>query len=185
MTQITVFPTQNIEGVDLTATYTVSTSTPEYPALPFTVGTRVIASVGSEWIFATAIGTINQYDVCWIDNTFAAVRQISGSVSTTGATGNVGTPGFFGFWQNAQITSGTSGWFMISGKPTINVAGSTSANVNLWTSDTSGLLTSSANTASQAIALGVVLVNNISGSTASSQIAIANMPTVLRKSVSF
>ena len=43
---------QNIEGVNFSDTYApISAATPDVPGLPFTVGTRVVGSGGSVWMF--------------------------------------------------------------------------------------------------------------------------------------
>lgn len=169
------FIVQNELGIDLSQTYTVSTATPEYPGLPFAVGTRVVATNGSEWIFVTASATIAQYAAVWIDPTFAAVGPVGGSA---GSRPEIGA-GMVGFCQVAGVISGVSFWAMISGEPTILVS-SAGITVPLYTNDTAGTLTGTTNTASHSQIMGVVCVVTASGSTASATSCFAAFPVVSR-----
>ena len=169
------FNTSNSLGVNLGGIYAaVSTSTPEIPALPFKIGTHVLGNDGSEWIFATAGGVINQYEVVMIDSAFAALSIVGGS----GAEAN---QKIVGFYQNSTALAATdSAWFMIRGKPTINVLGSCAKDVQLYTTNTSGALDDATTTGSQFPVFGVTLTTTIGG-TASSNVAVAMFPTVGQK----
>lgn len=167
-------PTQSIEGVDLTALYdAISTSTPEIPAWPFVVGTRVTATDGSQWMFITAGGGINQYDVVKIvQTTFTATQMLGGAASEVPSR-------IVGFYQNSTaMTSGQAGWVMISGKPRINVLGSCVKNVQLYTTDTSGKLDDAVVTGSQFPIRGVYIASTNPSATATSIQATAMFPTV-------
>lgn len=181
-----VFPTiitQGMEGADLGAisqTYTQtsassSTNSPDYPGYPFTLGTRVVASNGSEWIFGTTAGTIAQYQTVIINSSWSAT--LVGGAGAATAVPEAGA-GFIGFWQNAtSLTSGLAGWFMISGSPTVLVA-SAGVTVPLYTSDTAGALTGATNTVSHYQISGITCVVTASGSTASATLTVANSVSV-------
>ena len=168
------FPTQSIEGVDLTAIYdAISTSTPEIPAWPFKVGDRVVATDGSNWMFCTAGGGINQYDVVKIvQTTLSATQMLGGAASEVPSR-------IVGFYQNATaMTSGQAAWFMISGKPRINVLGACVKNVQLYTTDTSGKLDDAIVTGSQFPIRGVYIASTNPSATATSIQATAMFPAI-------
>lgn len=169
------YTSQSIEGVDLTATYAAISlvTAPETPALPFTVGTRVIATNGSEWIFATTTTSIAQYATVWIDSTFAAVANVGGA----GTAPPEGTAGFPAFHQNAALTTGMSSWFMISGVPTLLVT-SAGTTVPLYTCDVAGTLSGLTASGSHYQISGVTCVVTASGSTASQTQCVANAVSV-------
>jgi hypothetical protein len=62
------YAAQSIEGVDVTGIYTIynqavgesATNSPDYPAFPFKLGTQVVCTDGSRWIFADTTTTIAQ-----------------------------------------------------------------------------------------------------------------------------
>lgn len=168
------FVVQNEAGIDLTATYVISTSTPEYPAAPFAVGTRVTATNGSVWVFVQANGTIAQYNAVWVDPTFALVVNVGGA----GLRPEIG-PGQIGFCQASGVASGTYFWCMIAGEPIVNVA-SAGVTVPLYTLDTAGALSGVTNTASHSQVMGVVCYVTASGSTASATQVYAAFPVISR-----
>lgn len=176
----TTWPVAGVEGVDLTTTYAAIslTTAPEYPALPFTTGTRFVATDGSEWMFGTAGGTIALYDTVWINCTSAGLVATS-VVSITGAIVAAAAAGFVGFAPKTAFTSGQSGWFMISGAPIINAI-SAGITVPLYTSDTAGALSGTTASASHYQVMGVGLVVTASGSTASATQAVASHPMLRR-----
>lgn len=172
------YTTQSIEGVNLGAIYAAydqtaaisSTNTPDNPGPPFTVGTEVVATDGSIWVFAKASGGINQYDVVMMDVAYSSVKQILG-----GAAAEV-TKLRIGFYQNATaLVANNYAWFMVSGIPTINVLGSCAKAVQLYTTDTSGKLDDGIITGSQYPIRNVFLTTTI-GSTASFNTAQAAWP---------
>lgn len=176
----TTWPTSGIEGVDLTAVYAAIslTTAPEAPGLPFTTGTRVVATDGSEWMFGTAGGTITLYDTVWINCTSAGAIATS-VLSITGAIVAAAAAGFVGFSPKTAFTSGQSGWFMISGAPIINAISAGIA-VPLYTSDTAGALSGTTASASHFQVQSVGLVVTASGSTASATQAVASHPAIRR-----
>lgn len=175
------FVTQSIEGVALGTIYPApynaanaisTTNDPANPGLPFTIGTRVVATDGSEWIFATAGGGINQYDTVMITPAFSAKQILGGAASEVPSK-------IIGFYQNSTaLVSTDSAWFMVSGKPVINVLGAAVKNVQLYTTDTSGKLDDAVVTGSQFPIRGVYIVSTNPSATATSIQATAMYPTV-------
>lgn len=174
---------QNELGIDLTQTYAaISASTPEYPGLPFAVGTKIVATNGSSWIFVTAGATLTLYNTLWIDINFSNVQPIGGA----GAAPEL-QAGQVGFLQyvpagNASATtiaSGVSFWAMVSGEPTCQVA-SAGVGAALYSSDTAGALSGTVNTASHRMILGLTCSVTASGSTASNTVCFGAFPVVTK-----
>jgi hypothetical protein len=174
------FVTQSIEGVDLTALYTsydqtaavTATNSPDNPGPPFKVGTEVVCTDGSIWLFVKFTAGVNQYDVVMIDPATTGAVQILG-----GGTAEV-TKKRIGFYQNSTAAVANNfGWVMVSGVPTINVLGSCAKAVQLYTTDTSGKLDDAIATGSQYPVRNVFLTTTISSTTASSNTAQAAYPT--------
>lgn len=169
------YVSQSIEGVNVLASYAaISTSTPEIPAFPFASGTRVVCTDGSEWVFAT-VGTVTgiaQYNVVTIDISFILVLPILGGSAAENTKKQIG------FYQGATtLTTGMGAWFMVSGFPTITVAASCAKAVQLYTTDTSGVLDDAISTGSQYPIRNVYLTTTV-GATATQQTAQAIYPTV-------
>lgn len=165
------------EGISLGGIYNVydqtaavsSTNTPDQPGIPFTLGTRIMATNGSVWILCTTATTIPYGSVCAITSAFSA-----GLVGGTGGDATTASAAFIGFYQNTtSLTTGQYAWFMISGEPTILVA-SASVTGPLYTLDTAGALTGVVNTASHYQIGGVGVVVTASGTTASLTQSYAN-----------
>ena len=174
------FVTQSIEGVNLTTLYTAydqtaaisSTNTVDNPGPPFAVGTEVVATDGSIWLFVKFTGGVNQYDVVTIDPATGSAAQILGG----GAAEN--TKKRVGFYQNSTAAVANNyGWVMVSGVPTINVLGGCLKAVQLYTTDTSGKLDDAIATGSQYPVRNVFLTTTV-GSTASFNTAQAAYPTI-------
>lgn len=180
---MTAFVTQGTEGVDVTGIYNIynqaaaqsATNSPDYPALPFKLGTQVVATDGSRWIFADTTTTIaNGYTVA-INSTFR-VTAIGGAGAGTAAPEATGMQ--IGFYQNStSLTTGQAAWFMIQGVPTLLVA-SAGITAPLYSSDTAGALTGTTNTASHFQISGITCVVTASGSTASLTSTVANSVSV-------
>lgn len=175
------FVSQSIEGVNLSALYTAydqtaaisSTNSPDNPGPPFTVGTEVVATDGSIWVFTKFTAGVNQYDVVMIDNSTGFSKQILGGGASEA---NRFRPGFY---QNSTAAVANNyGWVMVSGVPTINVLGSCAKLVQLYTTDTSGKLDDAIATGSQYPVRNVTLTTTISSTTASSNTAQAPWPSI-------
>ena len=172
--------TQSIEGVNLSALYTAydqtaaisSTNSPDNPGPPFTVGTEVVATDGSIWLFVKFGGVVAQYDVVMINPATNSALAIVGGAAAECTKMRVG------FYQNSTATTSSNyGWVMVSGVPTINVLGACAKAVQLYTTDTSGKLDDAIATGSQYPVRGVFLTTTV-GATASSNTAQAAYPTI-------
>lgn len=177
------YAAQSIEGVDVTGIYTIynqaaaqsATNTPDYPALPFKLGTQVTCTDGSRWIFADTTTTIAQGYTVAINSTFR-VTAVGGAVAATADP--AGGAMQIGFYQNStSLTTGQAAWFMIQGVPTVLVA-SAGITVSLYTSDTAGTLTGATNTTSHWQVSGITCVVTASGTTASLTQTVANSVSV-------
>lgn len=171
----------SVLGVDLDAVYdAISATTPEIPALPHKVGTQVTALDGSIWVFATAGGTIVTNDTVAIDDDHGDVEAITGGAAADHAHRKIG------FCQNAGMTSGKSGWFLLHGSPAIRVGDSCAKNVQLYTTATAGVLDDAVGTGSQFPIRGVFLISTVgtaTGSVISSAEAQASFPHAAPMSV--
>jgi len=176
------FVTQSIEGVALNATYNTyvqttaisSTNDPATPGLPFAVGTEVVATDGSIWVFTVVdtSATLAFGNVCVIDPLTAKAKPVVGGATIEAAKCRVG------FYQNTTAaTAGQGCWLMVSGVPTISCVGAPAKNVQLYTTDTSGTLDDAILTGSQYPVRGVNLLTTVSGATATTQVAIATWPS--------
>lgn len=160
------------EGIDFTSAYTNYTSTtgtPEYPGLPFQVGTRVNAGNAGEWIFVLAGGSITANDL--------AVIATPSTFSTT-ALSNTTAKGFLGKMvgkAGATVTSGQGFWLQVAGyAAAVNAATSSAANTVLSSTSTAGRI-GGASAGNSAKVTGLVLVATAASNTAA---AILNFPAV-------
>lgn len=176
-------PTSGIIGVDLTETFSAInvTTNPEIPGLPFTPGTETMANDGSIWVFATAGGSISQYDTVAIDADHTDVEAITGGAAADHIHRRIGFR-----HSNAAMTSGQSGWFMLHGSPLIRASDSAAKNVQLYTTATAGVLDDAVGTGSQFPIRGVFLVSTVStasGSVVNGAEAQASFPHAAPMSV--
>lgn len=178
---MTTYITQSIEGVNLSTIYnaydqtaaTSSTNDPSNPGPPFTIGTEVVCTDGSVWQFVKVAtsATLAQYNTVGVDYTaFTATPALGGATYEA-------TKKRVGFYQNStSATAAQYCWVMVSGTPTILVAASCAKAVQLYTTDTSGVLDDAIATGSQYPVRNVYIVTTI-GSTASNQAAMASWPS--------
>lgn len=149
-----------IEGVDTTQAYSVSANTPEFPGLPFAVGTRIHATNNGVWVFCVAGGAINQNDVAVIStpSTFTAV-----------ALSNAVAKGFLGRQAGragATVTTGQGFWLQVNGfASAINAATGSAANTVLSSTSTAGRLGAGVG-GSSAKVTGLTLVATAASNTA-------------------
>lgn len=151
-------------GIDLTAK-TAGTTTNGADAV-YTLGQRVTATDGSEWVYVQAGAAITQYSWVAIDENFQAVMG-------TAALADVGHQ--VGFAQVA-FDDNDFGWVAVHapGNITVRVLASCAADVQLYTSGTAGAMDDTS--ASQNLIRGCVLVTAATN-TASSREAIAVYPS--------
>jgi hypothetical protein len=177
------YAAQSIEGVDVTGIYNIynqttapsSTNSPDYPALPFKLGTMVTCTDGSNWMFCDTTTTIAQGYTVAINSTFR-VTAVGGAGAATAVPEGLAMQ--IGFYQNStSLTTGQAAWFMLRGVPTLLVA-SAGISVPLYTSDTAGTLTGATNTVSHYQVSGLTCVVTASGSTASLTQCVGNAVSV-------
>jgi hypothetical protein len=171
------FVVTNQLGVDLLAAYdAISASTPENPGHPHVYGSRLHATDGSEWIFAKvgASATINRANCVTIGRTCDdAIPSVRGTASQIRGR----RPAWYQGTQ--QLTAGMAAWFMLSGAPEMLVVGQAALPfVNLYTTDTSGVLSTVSATGSQFVIRGAHITVTQSGATASIVPGIVTFPTI-------
>lgn len=173
------FSTLSQEGIALNICNTINTSTaPEYPALPFALGTQTVGLDGSEWIYAKpasnyAIGIVGYFDTSWNFTALpvGALTTVSGLrvgvMSQVAAT--VASP---------SSTNYEGVWVQISGLcPAIQCAASTSANVQLYNmaATTVGQLTSTSS--GNSAVNGIIITTATTG--AATAVGVLNYPEII------
>ncbi len=177
---MTTYVSQSIEGVNLSLIWTKydqtavtsSSNTPSDPGNALAVGTEVVCTDGSIWmaVQVDTAATLAQYNCVGIDvTTFKATPTVGGATYEA-------TKKRVGFYQNStSATAGQYCWVMLSGAPTVLIAASAAKAVQLYTTDTSGVLDDGIATGSQYPVRNVYLLTT-SGSTASNGVANAPWP---------
>lgn len=165
MAQPSAYSTLNQSGIDPTIYYAVSASTtPEYPAPPFLIGSMCLGNNGSEFVFVQASTTINLGDFLAITNANQANSLTSTNViSSLGCKiGMAGTvvagsltyiPAQAYFWaaSRGESMSGNAGTATTAGTP-----------VQLFTSATAGAVTSVTTSSTLAVGLaGIECVSSV------------------------
>lgn len=158
------------EGIDFGATYTISTSTPEYPAAPFLQGMHWLGTNGSEYVFAkTGTNAVPQYAACAMDVLYGAVVVATAASITAQLQ--------IGFPQASGGVPGLSfGWFAIRGEQIGVLArkGSLAASKLYVSAVSAGVLTS-LSVRTSALLTGIVLnTSSTSVSSAASAVVVAN-----------
>jgi hypothetical protein len=158
------FNTDGMIGVNFTK-LTAGTTT-DGAGAPMLLGTRVSGTDGSEWVLVQAGAAITQYSWVAIDENYQAVMG-------TKALADVGHQ--VGFAQVA-FADNDFGWVAVHapGNISVRLLASAAADVQLYTSGTSGALDDTS--ASQTLIRGVVAVVAASA-TASTREAIAIYPS--------
>lgn len=132
------FATSNVLGVDFTATPT---------AADFDLGTTVLGSDGTKWVYVKAGGAITQYDAVAIDENYAALALTKALADAGHAVG----------FAQVAFTSGDYGWVAVEGSNIkVRVAISCAADVALYTTGTAGIVDDTS--ASQTKLTGAVVV---------------------------
>ncbi len=140
------------EGVDFTQTYTVSSSTPELPGPPFSVGQHVLGTNGTEYMFVKASTAIAQWQAVSIDTTEAAAVPLTIALANAGA--EIG-------WAQVAIAAAAYGWVAIRGQQIGVLAKRASlAGVKLYVSSTSPGTLTSTSVRTSALVQGVTLTTS-------------------------
>ncbi len=150
------YVTSGCLGVDFTATPT---------AAGFVIGTQVMGSDGTKWVYVQASGAITQYDAVAIDENYQAA-------SMTKALADAGHQ--VGFAQVA-FADNDYGWIALEGSNiSVRVAPSCAADVALYTTGSSGVLDDTS--ASQTKIEGAVIVAAGTSAANSAREVIATRP---------
>tara|TARA_R110000868_G_scaffold195581_3_gene441247 strand:+ start:543 stop:1037 length:495 start_codon:yes stop_codon:yes gene_type:complete len=139
----------------------------------YALGTRSLASDGSEWIYVKSGAAITGYDTVHINSSFVA-NSITAALAIT--AGDVG-------FMAANLSCSTSGqyfWAMVRGNPTLRVLTACQPAVPLYTTDTAGVLDDATASASHYQVMGTMLDTSNVGSTASGIAGVANFPMIRR-----
>ncbi len=171
MAQPVTYQTLSNVGVDPTQYYAVSASaTPEYPAPPFTVGTRAFGSDGSEFVFVQASTSISLTDFVAINIAQAPAPYQANSITNTNVASSLlsgfGSSGLVVKGSVSFIPAGAFFWAATKGQflPATTSGGlaTTAGGVTLYTSATAGVLTSVTTSSSLAAAFhGIICVNSL------------------------
>lgn len=159
-------------GINFGMAYTLSSTTPDYPGLPFTPGTRVLGTDGSAWTFvkleAATACTASDWLIVTTNSTWE-VKPVTDTLALSklgqvlGVAGATGTAGQYLWMQTAGYDA------------TTNVATSASAFTALHTSATAGRLTTTA-VGGTSVAVAGAVINATAA--ANVGIAVMNNPTV-------
>ena len=162
---MTQFVTSGLAGVDLTA-LTAGTSTAGSGAA-YTLGTKVTATDGSEWVYVQAAAALTIYSCLGIDENFQA-SLITTALAAAGYS--------IGFNQVA-FAQYDMGWVCVKANGNINcrLLNSCAADVQLYTSGTAGILDDTS--ASVTLIRGVVAVVAASNTAVGYREIIANYPS--------
>ena len=150
------YTTLSQAGIDFSKTYAVATAVTatsglDVPSPPWAVGTMELGSLGSEWVFCIAGGTIAAGD--FVVLTTPSSFTVAAVTNTNGLAG-------FGSWvgvAGGAVTVGQFLWVQRSGyASSANVATSATAFAALHTTTTAGRLNSSGTANTTATVSGVV-----------------------------
>ncbi len=154
-----------LEGVDLTQSYAISSSTPEFPNAPFAVGTHAIGSNGSEYMFVKASTAIARWQAVSIDTTEAAAVPLTIALANSGSE--------IGFAQVA-IAALSYGWVALRGQQIGVLAKKASlAAVKLYVSSTSPGTLTSTSVRTSALVQGVTLTTSCTSAMLSPVVAVS------------
>lgn len=154
-------------GAVTNAALTVSTSTPEYPGAPITVGQRIIADAGAEWVYVQVASSKSCTAGDFVVVTNHSTWQIDHLSNTTGKNFLGSMVGVAG----ATATAGQYLWIQVRGYvASVNCATSSTAFTTLHTSSTAGRSTTTGSAGNSAIINGAVIL-----ATAASNTAAANL----------
>ncbi len=135
----TLTNTQNAEGINFNLTYTPynqaavssSTNSPDNPGPPFSVGYRVTATNGSQWVFIKASSAIAINNAVGIDQTTFFGVPLTKALADAGALIGIAT---------SAIGSGVYGWVQLSGPASVTLKNACLPSVPLYTTASAGML---------------------------------------------
>lgn len=157
------------EGIDVSQTYTITSTTPEYPAAPFLTGEHTLGSNDTEWVFVQASAAITQYAAVSIDAFFNVVPL------TTTLANNLYAVGF----AQTAIASGAYGWVAIRGQNLSFLSkGLVAKLAALYTSSSAGILTNT--TTSGAKITGAIVTTSLASTSTIARAGLASWPRAVQ-----
>lgn len=157
------YSTIGFEGAALQQAQTVSVNTPEYPGVQVTLGQRVIAENGSEWIYVQLATGASAVAGDLMVVTASATWQVAQLSSTNGKPlfgSRVGVAG-------ATATAGQYIWIQFSGyAPAANVVTGATAFTAMHTGATAGRISATATAGTTAAVTGIVALATAAANTA-------------------
>lgn len=159
-----------LEGVNFTEAYTLSSSTPEYPGLPFQVGTRANAGNAGQWVFCVAGGSITANDiVIFTTNSSFTVQSMTNTLAASKLGQWVGKAG-------ATATSAQGLWVQVGGyAAAVNAATGMTAFTAARSTSTAGRIDDTITGGTTVAVNGIVLLATAASNTAA---AILSNPTI-------
>jgi len=171
-------PNKNItpsEGISYTTTYTVSATTPEYPAAPFPVGMHSLGENGSEYVFVKASVALAQYQCVAINPTMLAA--VPATITLVNEQQPLG-------WPQVAIAASDFGWVCIRGENfgvlakkgslPFNVSGpAANPNNKLYISGTSPGVLTTTSVRTSALVTGITLTTSSTSITPNSSVVVA------------
>jgi hypothetical protein len=147
----------------------VLSSTTATQGKDFGLGARAEDQNGAVWVYVQAASVIAQYDTVFFDEGYSAASITRALADDAGQVG---------FAQQAFATGDRGFVGLSNGSFTVRAAASSLANTVLWTSDTAGILTTTAASASHLPILGVVAAGAASAGGVTNITAFAAYPVV-------
>jgi len=152
-------------GLDFSQTYSVTTSTPEYPGTPVALGTQAWGTNGSMYMFVLASSAITQYACVSIDPNFNASMATNTSLLTYPDVG----------FAQVAIPSGQYGWVAMRGtKISVLSKGAVAKTTPLYISSSAGILVTT--TSSFALVTGIVTSTSYASTSTIGRAANASWP---------
>ena len=188
-----IYSTVNDAGIDINNVFYLDTkSFPEYPAPPFIPGTIAYGTDGSYWVYCTASITIQAGGVVRVAETGGSstitpwsVALVGGATVATAPTGDLvgvvgGSLGTMVVGAPSGTQTGSYFWVQRAGNcPNIATAATTTQNVTLHTSATTGgIVTGAAGGANTSYQIAGMVITNAVGSAAGPNTGVLNWPAV-------
>jgi len=165
-----------LEGISFTTTYTVSATTPEYPAEPFDPGTHALGDNGSEYVFIKASVALKQYQCVALNPTYLAC--VPATITLVNQQQQLG-------WPQVAIAASDFGWVCIRGEnfgvlaakgslPFSVLGPAANPNNKLYISGTSPGVLTTTSVRTSALVTGITLNTSSTSITPNSSVVVAN-----------
>lgn len=163
----TQFNSANKEGIDVSQTYVVSTTAPEYPGPPFAVGEHILGEQGTEWVFVLAAAAIAAGATVSIDPNFNATPLTPTLANTLTEVG----------FAQVAIASGAYGWVATRGSQlSLLSKGVVTKNALIRISTSAGILINNSTSAAYPIVSGLVVTTSYASTSTILRLGVATWP---------